>query len=69
MQRKKYFVLVRLQQLRQNKNLLYCHDKPNKPTKEEPLSFVFFESLFTSVSTVGRGHPSLVSLDKAAAKK
>jgi hypothetical protein len=27
-----------------------------------PLSFVLFESPFTSVSTVSRGHPSLVSL-------
>ncbi len=25
-------------------NLLYRHDKPNKPTKERPLSFVLFES-------------------------
>jgi hypothetical protein len=38
------------------------HGKPNKPTKEGPLSFVLFESPFTSVSTVSRGHPSLVSL-------
>ncbi len=30
--------------------------------KEGPLSFVLFESLFTSVSTVSWGHPSLVSL-------
>ncbi len=36
-------------------------DKPSKPTKEGPLLFVFFESPFTSVSTVSRGHPSLVS--------
>ncbi len=27
----------------------------NEPTKEGPLSFVLFESPFTSVSTVGRG--------------
>jgi hypothetical protein len=46
----------------QNKNLLYWHNKPNEPTKKGPLSFAFFESLFTSVSTVSRGHPSLVSL-------
>jgi hypothetical protein len=37
-------------------------NKPIEPTKEEPLSFVLFESPFTSVSTVSRGHPSLASL-------
>jgi hypothetical protein len=46
----------------QNKNLLYSHDKPNEPTKKRPLSFVLFESPFTSVSTDSMGHPSLVSL-------
>ncbi len=42
-----------------NKNLLYRQDKPKEPTKEGPLSFVLFESPFTSVSTlsVSRGHP------------
>jgi hypothetical protein len=42
------------------KNLLYRHDKPNEPTKEGPLSFVLFESPFTSISTVSSGQPSLV---------
>ncbi len=42
--------------------VLYRHDKPNEPTKKGPLSFVLFESPFTSVSTVSRGHHSLVSL-------
>jgi hypothetical protein len=56
-----YFVLGRLEKLRQNKNLLYRHDKPYEPTEEEPLSFVLFKSP-TSVSTVSRGHHSLVSL-------
>ncbi len=37
--------------------------KPNEPTKEGPLSFVLFESPCTSVSTVSRSHPSLISLD------
>jgi hypothetical protein len=32
------------------------------PTKEGPLSCVLFDSPFTSVSTVSRGNPSLVSL-------
>ncbi len=57
-----YFVLGRLEQPRQDKNLLFRHDKPNKPTKEGLLSFVLFESPFTSVSTVSRAHPSLGSL-------
>jgi hypothetical protein len=42
--------------------VLYQHDMTNEPTKERPLSFVLLESPFTSVSTVSRGHPSLVSL-------
>jgi hypothetical protein len=44
------------------KNILYRHDNPNEPTKEGPLSFVLSESPFTSVSTISRGHPSLVTL-------
>ncbi len=60
--KKKYFVLGRLERPRQNKILLYWHDKPNEPTKEEPLTFVLFESPFTSLSTVSRGHSCLVSL-------
>jgi hypothetical protein len=50
--RKKYFVQGRLEHPRQNKNLFYRHDKPNEPTKKVPLSFVLFESLFASVSTI-----------------
>jgi hypothetical protein len=57
--RKKYFVLGRLEQPGQNKNLLYRHDEPNKPTKEGPLSFVLCKYPFTSVSTVSMGHLSL----------
>jgi hypothetical protein len=34
----------RLEKPRQNKNLLYRHDKPSEPIKEGPLSFVLFES-------------------------
>ncbi len=60
--RGKYFVLGWPEQPRQEKSLLYRHDEPNEPTTEEPLSFVLFESPFASVSTVSRGHPSLVSL-------
>ncbi len=39
---------------------MYRNDKPNEPTKEGALSFVLFESPFTSVSTVSRGHFSPV---------
>jgi hypothetical protein len=51
-----YFVLGRLEQPRQGKNILNRHDSPNEPTKEGPFSFALFES--PSVSTVSRGHPS-----------
>ncbi len=44
------------------KSLLYRHDKPNEPTKKGPLPIVLFESPFIPVSTVSKGHPSLVSL-------
>ncbi len=47
---------------RQDKNLLYRHHEPNKPTKNGPLSYLLREAPFASVSTVSRGHPSLVSL-------
>ncbi len=47
---KEYIVLGRLEP-RQDKNILYRHDKPNEPTREGPLSFVLFESPFTSVLT------------------
>jgi hypothetical protein len=46
----------------QNKNLLYRHYKPNEPTKEGSHSIELFKSPSTSVSTVSRGHPSLVYL-------
>jgi hypothetical protein len=55
--RKKYCVLGRLELARQNKNLLYLHDKPSELIKGGSLSFVLFESPFTSVSTVSRGQP------------
>jgi hypothetical protein len=35
---------------------------PTYQPRKDPLSFVLFESPFTSVSTVSRGHSSLVSL-------
>jgi hypothetical protein len=61
--RKKHFVLSRLEQPKQDKNLFKQYDEPKEPTKEGHLSYVFFpESLFASVSKVNRGHPSLVSL-------
>jgi hypothetical protein len=57
----KYFVLGGPEQPWKDKNLFYRHYEPNEPTKAGPLSFVLFESPFTSVSTVSRAHPSLVS--------
>jgi hypothetical protein len=57
---KKYFVRgPDFRAARRNKSLLYRHDKPNEPTKKGPLSFVLFESTFTSISTVSRGHTPL----------
>jgi hypothetical protein len=47
----------------QDKNFLYNHDEPKEPTKEAPISYVLRESPLAAVSTVSRGHPSLVSLD------
>ncbi len=58
-----FFVLGRLEQARQVKNLLYRHDKTNEPTKGWPLSNVLRESPLDSVSTAGKCHPSLVSLE------
>jgi hypothetical protein len=52
-----YCSMGRLEQSRQDNNLLYRHEEPNEPTKEGLLSFVFFESPFASVSTFSRGHP------------
>ncbi len=48
-----------LEQPKQDQNLFYRNDESNESTKEESLSFVLFKSSFTSVSTAGRGHPSL----------
>jgi hypothetical protein len=52
----------RLEQPRQDINLFYRHDKPNKQIKEGLLSFVLFESPFTSVSRVSRGHAPLSNI-------
>jgi hypothetical protein len=46
----------------EQKSLVPARQAPNEPSKEGPLSFVLFESPITSVSTVGKGHPSLGSL-------
>ncbi len=62
------FVLSRLEQPRQDKNLLYQPSELNEPTKEDYLtsSHVLLGSPFASVSTVSKGQPFLhvVSLDK-----
>ncbi len=60
-----YCTRLTIEQSWQDKNLLYCYDEPNEPTKEGPLPYVLQESPFASVSTVSRGHPSLVSLESA----
>jgi hypothetical protein len=56
---KTYFVLSRLEQPRQNKNLLYRHymPLPNEPTREGPLLSVLFEPPFPSVSNSEQGPP------------
>jgi len=59
-EKKNYLVLGRLEQPRQYNNLLYRHEEFNEPTLEGPLSCVLFDSIFASVSTVSRSHPSLV---------
>jgi hypothetical protein len=56
---KKYFVPDRLEHSRQNRNLLYWHGKPNEPNKEDLLSFVLFESPFTTISAGSTPPPSL----------
>jgi hypothetical protein len=43
-----------LEQTRQDENLLNRQGESNELTKEGPLSFVLFESPFTSVSKVSR---------------
>jgi hypothetical protein len=45
----KHFVLGRLEQPRQNKNLLYRHDNPTDQSRKDPFKFVLFESPFASV--------------------
>jgi hypothetical protein len=47
-------------QLRTRKTKDFSQRHPTKG--KDPPSYVLFESPFASVSTVGRGHPSLVSL-------
>ncbi len=59
---KNYFVLGRLVSQGRRKSCTGSSSPANpSPTKKRPLSFVFFESSFTLVSTVSRGHPSLDS--------
>ncbi len=66
MARKKYFVLVQIEQYISCTHLLYRHDIPNKPSKKGPLSFVLFESPFhLGLHSYQRGQP-LYSLVGAA---
>jgi hypothetical protein len=59
----KMFCTVPTREDKAEQKYLYRHDNPYEPTKEGPHTFVLFESPFNSVSTVSRGHLSLVSLD------
>jgi hypothetical protein len=54
---KKYFVLGRLEQPRQDTNLLYILDEPKESVKEGSLSFVLVESPFASVFNSQQGLP------------
>ncbi len=45
MVREKYFVLGRLEQPRQYKNLLYWHDESNEPNKEGPFHMYYLTPL------------------------
>jgi hypothetical protein len=48
---KKYFVLGRLEQPRQDKTLLYWHEEPNELTEEGPFSFVPFEPICLGINS------------------
>jgi hypothetical protein len=60
--KKKYFVQDQTREAKEGQKSFYPPEKPMKPTKEGLLSDIPLESPFASVSTVGRGHPSVVSL-------
>jgi hypothetical protein len=66
--RKKIFCSGPTRAAKAEQNLVYRLGKPNEPIKEGLLLVVLFESLFASVSTVGRGHsyvlPLLMTLHK-----
>jgi hypothetical protein len=61
---KTYFCTWPTTAAKAKQKLLYGYDKPNEPAKKGPHSFVIFESPFTSVSTISRSQPSLVSMVK-----
>ncbi len=58
----KYFVPGWPEHPRQDKKSLVPARGAKRTNQQGPLSFVLFESLFSSVSPVSRGRPSLVSL-------
>jgi len=60
--RKKIFCTGSTSAAKAGWNIFYWHEKPKEPTKEVPFSHLLFEPSFASVSTVRRGHLSLVSL-------
>jgi hypothetical protein len=59
----KYFV----EQPRAEQKSLVPARQAQRTNVGRTLSFVLLESPFTSVSTISRGHPSLVSLDRTNA--
>ncbi len=62
--RKKIFCTGSTRAAKAGQKSLVPARQANGPTKKGPLSFVLFESPFTSsVSTVSMGYPSLVSLE------
>ncbi len=60
------YLSMTVEQLMQDKNLLYQNIEPNEPSKKGPLSNVLNESPFGSVWTNKRDYPSLVSLGESA---
>jgi hypothetical protein len=54
--REKIFLTGPIKAKRQNKNIFYWIEKPNKSTKEGPLSIVLFESPFASALKAGTIH-------------
>ncbi len=61
------YILGRLEPPRQNKNLLFRYDMPNKPAKKRPLSFVLFESPLQGppLSSLSGYHPMRAGVESS----